>query len=805
MVEALPAAVYTTDAEGRLTHFNSAAVALSGQTPDLANDRWCVSWKLFWPDGTPLPHDQCPMALALRERRALRGAEIVIERPDGTRAWAIASPTPLFDSQGQLVGGINMLVDISERERAETALRESEERYRSLLSAITSVVWTTDPAGRFVAPQPSWSAFTGQTWDELRDFGWTAALHPDDRQRVLEQWRAACAAQTSYRSEGRLWHAVTQMYRHFEARGVPIRGEDGSVREWVGKCLDVEDRKRAEAALQVQNERLRLLWEAAGVLLSTDDPNAMLHGLLAKIGPHLGLDAYFNFLVDETGQCLRMASCAGIPDETARSIDRLEFGQAICGTVALRRQTIVATHIQRSDDPKVQLVKSLGFRAYACSPLLSENLLLGTLSFASRSRDSFEPDEQAFLSTISHYVAVAYERLRLLGKLQETDRRKDEFLATLAHELRGPLAPLASALEILKRAQLDADGDGEPLSHARATMDRQLGQMVRLVDDLLDVSRISQGRLELRRERVELTDVVDQAVEACQALADHLGHQLNVSLPSEPVILDADPVRLAQVLGNLLHNACKYTEPGGRIDLSAERQGSDVAISVTDTGIGIPAEALPKVFEMFAQVDGALERSQGGLGIGLTLVRRLVEMHGGTVEVQSEGRNRGSQFTVRLPMLIEEPRPPRPARSGGQEQRLTGRRILIVDDNVDSAASLAMLLRITGNETHTAHDGLEAVASAQRLRPDAVLLDIGLPKLNGYEACRRIREQPWSAGMVLVALTGWGQDEDRRKSLDAGFDHHLVKPVDYAALSRLLGQPKGAISPSARAEQAEPG
>jgi CheY-like chemotaxis protein/anti-sigma regulatory factor (Ser/Thr protein kinase) len=275
-------------------------------------------------------------------------------------------------------------------------------------------------------------------------------------------------------------------------------------------------------------------------------------------------------------------------------------------------------------------------------------------------------------------------------------------------------------------------------------------------------------------------------------LADHLGHQLNVSLPSEPVILDADPVRLAQVLGNLLHNACKYTEPGGRIELSAERQGSDVAISVTDTGIGIPAEALPKVFEMFAQVDGALERSQGGLGIGLTLVRRLVEMHGGTVEVQSEGRNRGSQFTVRLPMLIEEPRPPRPARSDGQEQRLTGRRILIVDDNVDSAASLAMLLRITG-------------ASAQRLRPDAVLLDIGLPKLNGYEACRRIREQPWSAGMVLVALTGWGQDEDRRKSLDAGFDHHLVKPVDYAALSRLLGQPRGAISPSARAEQAEPG
>ena len=323
-------------------------------------------------------------------------------------------------------------------------------------------------------------------------------------------------------------------------------------------------------------------------------------------------------------------------------------------------------------------------------------------------------------------------------------------------------------------------------------MDRQLGHMTRLVDDLLDVSRISRGRMELKRERVELASVVYQSVEACRPLAECAKHEVTVTLPPEPIYLHADPVRLAQVFGNLLNNACKYTEVGGRIGLTAElagggRQPPEVVVKVKDSGIGIPPDQLDSIFGMFTQVDRTLERSQGGLGIGLTLAKRLVEMHGGSIQAFSEGIGQGSEFVVRLPILIDNRRRPQPSGPTGNEQPApTARRVLVVDDNRDSAASLAMLLELAGNETYTAHDGLEAVQAAESFRPDVVLLDIGLPKLNGRDAARRIREQPWGTNMVLVALTGWGQDEDRRRSKEAGFDYHLVKPVNYADLNKLL-------------------
>lgn len=380
------------------------------------------------------------------------------------------------------------------------------------------------------------------------------------------------------------------------------------------------------------------------------------------------------------------------------------------------------------------------------------------------------------------------ERRRIEGELREADRRKDEFLAMLAHELRNPLAPIRNMLEVMKRE----DGRVDLIQQARATMDRQLGHMTRLVDDLLDVSRISQGRIELKRVRVELGSVLYQSVEACRPLAECAKHVVTVTLPPEPIHLHADPVRLAQVFGNLLNNACKYTEAGGRIGLSAELprggpQPPEVVVKVKDSGIGIPPDKLDSIFEMFTQVDRTLERSQGGLGIGLTLAKRLVEMHGGSVQAFSDGAGRGSEFVVRLPVLIDTQRKQQSAEPTGHEQRVpTGHRILVVDDNRDSAASLAMLLDLAGNETYTAHDGLEAVKAAETFRPDVVFLDIGLPGLNGREAARRIREQPWGMNMVLVALTGWGQDDDRRRSQEAGFDHHLTKPVDYTDLNKLL-------------------
>jgi PAS domain S-box-containing protein len=375
--------------------------------------------------------------------------------------------------------------------------------------------------------------------------------------------------------------------------------------------------------------------------------------------------------------------------------------------------------------------------------------------------------------------------------LKEADRRKDEFLAMLAHELRNPLAPIRNAVQILR-----AKGPPVPeLQWARDVIDRQALQLTRLVDDLLDVSRITKGKIALRKERVELAAVVGSAVEGSRPLVEKWGHELTVTLPPEPVHLEADPTRLAQILLNLLNNAAKYTEQGGRIWLTAEREGEAVVIRVKDTGVGIPAEMLPRVFELFTQAERSLERAQGGLGIGLTLVQRLVQMHGGSVEARSEGPGKGSEFVVRLPAARAGDEGAPGAGEGGQAPAAPRSRILVVDDNRDAADSLAVLLRLMGHEVHTAHDGLEAVGAATVLRPDVVLLDIGLPKLNGYDAARRVRQER-GEGVMLIALTGWGQEEDRRLSREAGFDYHLTKPVELGALQQLLAAAKPA-GPSA--------
>ena len=379
------------------------------------------------------------------------------------------------------------------------------------------------------------------------------------------------------------------------------------------------------------------------------------------------------------------------------------------------------------------------------------------------------------------------ERKRHEQSLQEADRRKNEFLAMLAHELRNPLAPIRNALQILRinASRENQRPEDEAVQVASAMMERQVAQMVRLVDDLLDVSRISRGKIALRTQRIELSSTIYAAVEVIRPQCDLMEHTLTVTLPNEPIFLNADPTRLAQVVGNLLNNACKFTDKGGHIWLTVERKGTQAVIRVRDNGIGIAADQLPRIFEMFTQLDTSLERSGSGLGIGLTLVKNLVEMHDGMVEVQSLGIGHGCDFTVRLPILLDAPEPP-PLPIRTELPPTTARRILVVDDNRDAATTLAMLMRLTGNVTHIAYDGLQAVAAAETFRPDVILLDIGLPKLNGYEACRKIREQPWSKSIAIVALTGWGQDDDRRKSQEAGFDGHLVKPADHAVLVKLL-------------------
>jgi PAS domain S-box-containing protein len=376
--------------------------------------------------------------------------------------------------------------------------------------------------------------------------------------------------------------------------------------------------------------------------------------------------------------------------------------------------------------------------------------------------------------------------------LQEADRRKNEFLAMLAHELRNPLAPISNAIDILRTAS----NDSSAVQSISAMLERQVGQMVRLVNDLLDVSRISRGRPELHKIRVELSSVVEQALDSIRPIATSMSHELLVSLPSTPVYLDGDAVRLIQVFANLLDNACKYTKKGGRVQVTAEVPRSEpdrpgeVVVRIRDTGIGILPDQLSRIFEMFAQVDTSLERPRGGLGIGLTLVKSLVEAHGGRVEAHSDGPGQGSEFVVRLPVVAGQESPARRERS--PESATPTYRILVVDDNRDSAESLAMLLRLTGHETHTVFDGLAAVEAAGSLRPDIVLLDVGMPVLNGYHACRQIRAQSWGREMVLIAQTGWGQDDDRRRTAEAGFDGHVVKPVDTTALMKLVASlPRG--------------
>ena len=392
------------------------------------------------------------------------------------------------------------------------------------------------------------------------------------------------------------------------------------------------------------------------------------------------------------------------------------------------------------------------------------------------------------------------DRKAMEDALRDADRRKDEFLALLAHELRNPLAPVRNGLQVLRLAEKDPDARAA----AREIMERQLGHMVRLIDDLLDISRISRNKMELRCSRVLLADVVSSAVEVARPMIEDAGHALTVSLPPEPVFLDADLTRLAQVFGNLLTNSAKYTERGGHISLTAERSGEDVVVSVRDNGIGIPRESLPTIFDMFSQVDRSIERSTGGLGIGLALVKALVEMHGGTVTAQSEGQGKGSTFTVSLPTLVAPHSFPSDAGSAS-ERTAPGpkRRILVVDDNHDSARSMARVLALLGNEVRTAHDGLEAVKTVEEFRPGVVLMDVGMPRLNGFEATRRIREQPWGQAVRVIALTGWGQDADRVQSRAAGCDGHLVKPVDLADLERLLADLEARDAAAPHAVRAE--
>jgi two-component system CheB/CheR fusion protein len=528
----------------------------------------------------------------------------------------------------------------------------------------------------------------------------------------------------------------------------PLKDEAGRVVGASKIARDVTERKRAEEELLLYQERLRqsevrfrTFAENGPQMVWAVDANGVSQYLNSRWCDYTGLTA------EETADPDKLRAVVH-PDDYQRMMD--------CWAEALRTSTPyqVEFRLRRATDGE--------YRWFLCRGV------------------PVRDDRRRIVQWIGANADIDDQK-RAEDALVEADHRKDEFLATLAHELRNPLAPIRNALQVLRLST-----DRAASEQARALMERQLDQMVRLVDDLLDMSRISRGKLELRRELVALATVVSSAVETSRPLIDHSSHELAVSLPDEPVIVDADLTRLAQVFSNLLNNSAKYTDRGGHIWLTARQQGDDVVVSVRDTGIGIPADQLSNIFRMFSQVDSALERAQGGLGIGLTLVKRLVELHDGQIEARSDGPGTGAEFVVRLPVAVGASATPSTREADELPAPKSSLRILIVDDSRDGADSLAMLLRLMGNDTRTAYDGQEGLEVAEGFRPDVMLLDIGLPKLNGYEACRAVREQPWGKSIVLIALTGWGQEEDRRRSRAAGFDHHMVKPVEPHALMKLL-------------------
>jgi two-component system CheB/CheR fusion protein len=529
--------------------------------------------------------------------------------------------------------------------------------------------------------------------------------------------------------------------RHYLRRVTPYRTADNRIDGVVVTFVDVTPRKRAEDALRASEEQFRRAIE--------DAPIPVL--MQAEDGQILQLSRTWT---DLTGYTL-----ADMP--TAEAWLTRAYGPGADDVRAHTHELFRGARKSLNVDFTIR-TRDGGERHWNFSASAP-----GTLG-----------DGRRFLVGMAVDVT---DRKRVEEALRDADRRKDEFLAMLAHELRNPLAPVRNGLQVIRMSP-----DRTVRDRSLEMMDRQLAHMVRLVDDLLDGSRIARGKLGVRRRHVTLADVVTSAVETARPAIDAAGHALDVSLPAEPVYLDADLTRLAQVFGNLLTNSAKYTPPGGRIALSADRQDGRVVVSVRDTGMGIPAGSLPHVFDMFSQVDQSLERPTGGLGIGLALVKGLVEMHGGTVTARSEGPGCGSTFTVTLPVIGARPAAAGLIPESPPSAAAAGRRVLVADDNRDGAESMAVMLGMLGHEVRTAHDGVEAVEEAGRFRPEVILMDLGMPRLSGLDATRQVRAQPWGRDMTIIALTGWGQDGDRKLSKEAGCDGHLVKPVSLADLGKML-------------------
>lgn len=632
------------------------------------------------------------------------------------------------------------------RRESTEAIRTSEAQFRALVNASSDAVYRMNPdwtemrhlQGReFIVDTHE----PNQSWLEKY-------IHPDDQPRVLETIREAIRSKTNFELDHRVMR-VDDTFGWTSSRAVPLIDSQGTVVEWLGMASDMTARINARDALQRSEQKYRTLFE------SMDEGYCVIEMIFDANQPA-------DYLFLEANPAFEKHT--GLQHVQGRRMREIAWDRDSHWCQTFGRVAVTGEAVRFEDHAKALNDRWVDVYAFRLGGNGSDKVALLFNDITTRKRDEEERD-------------------RLVARLREEDRRKDKFLATLAHELRNPLAPIRNGLQIMRLAQ----GDAEKTEKIRVMMDRQVGQMVHLIDDLLDLSRISHDKIDLRTDRIDLAEAIHQAIEASRPFIAQSDHELLIKFPPGPIYVDADPTRLTQVFSNLLNNAAKFTDRGGRIRVTMQQQGEEAVISVQDNGVGIRKEMLTRVFDMFTQIDSNVGQPKGGLGIGLSIVKRLVEMHHGSIEVRSDGLGTGSEFVVRLPLAL--------ALTGGraiQAIALTDssalHRILVVDDNVDAAQTLAMFLTMMGNETATAHDGFAALELALAFSPDVVFLDIGMPQLNGYEVSRRIRQEVWGANIVLIALTGWGQEEDKRQSLEAGFNFHLTKPVMPEDLAKLLDQ-----------------
>ncbi|MEH2173559.1 response regulator [Nostoc sp.] len=700
------------------------------------------------------PLDYAQVLNQLKQNSEIRDREMQLRRANGTLIWVRISTTLTQVDGRTVIDGL--IEDISERKQAEKALHQSEERAQLAINISRLGTWHYDPSTNLVELDKRMR----EIWGEPDDTAIIPVsmvierIHPDDRERVVNTISNALDPMSSgtYEIDYRIvWNDGTE--RWIFANGqVQFEGEGVSMQaiRLLGTALDITERKRAE-------ERVHLLYETTSDLLATEHPMLLMNNLFNKLSAQLELHYYYNYMVEvkDNQQMLHLSNYGGISEATAQSLEWIELGQYLCGLVAQERQQIVFNRAQISTHPNAQLVNSIGITAYAGQPLIVQGRLLGTLSFASRTRTCFTPEEIDLLQSTCEQMAIAIERANLLAsiqqqaqQLQQANRIKDEFLAVLSHELRSPLNPILGWSKLLQTSKLDE----AKTAYALSAIERNAKLQSELIEDLLDVSRILQGKLSLKVCPVDLVSIVKAAMETVQLAAESKSIQIQVRLEPNVGQVLGDPNRLQQVIWNLLSNAIKFTDIRGRVDIHLKQVSSFAEITVIDTGQGIHPDFLPYVFEYFRQADSATTRKFGGLGLGLAIVRHLVELHGGTVQVESAGEGQGATFTVRLPLMATPSQKNADSKPSEPSLNLHGIQVLVVDDNADTREFIAFMLEMYGANVTTVTSAAEALATLTKYRADVLLSDIGMPEMDGYMLVRQLRALPYQQGGKIPAI-----------------------------------------------------